>query len=62
MTSEDLKAGAQMMLPSGNIVELVREDGLDWVCRYVRGRSEAMGEVAFSAARLKHWMNMETIR
>ncbi len=58
----DIPIGARLTLPSGNTIEVLRSDGDDWVCLYVRGRAEAMGEVVFSASRLRRWLDGETSR
>lgn len=49
-----LHLGMRVMLPSGNIVTLVRTDGADWVCEYTEF-ARARGEVNFTDAWLRRW-------
>lgn len=49
-----LKAGMRVMLPSGNIVVLLRRERSAWVCQYhVLARQR--GEVEFNGAWLRRW-------
>ncbi len=47
MIPEVLKAGLRVMLPSGNIVQLVRLEGDEWTCTYTM-MARARGEVIYS--------------
>ena len=45
---EALHAGMRILLPSGNVVCLLRCERDDWVCEYTE-LSRARGEVSFTA-------------
>ena len=47
-----LRIGMRVLLPSGNIVLLVRTSGSEWVCEYTT-LARARGEVEFSGAWLR---------
>lgn len=47
-----LRAGLRVMLPSGNIIVLMRQEGADWVCEYT-AVARARGEVEFSGVWLR---------
>ncbi len=49
-----LAVGMRLMLPSGNIVALVRRDRAQWICEYTM-LARARGEVAFSEAFLRRF-------
>lgn len=47
-----LRAGMRVMLPSGNILRLLRCERGEWVCEYTE-LARARGEVTFSGAFLR---------
>lgn len=47
-----LRIGMRVMLPSGNIVVLVRPAGSEWACEYTN-LARARGEVEFSGVWLR---------
>lgn len=47
-----LRVGMRVMLPSGNVVVLVRRQGADWVCEY-HSLACRRGEVEFRGAWLR---------
>ena len=47
-----LHQGMRVMLPSGNIIVLVRRERMHWVCEYTV-LSRARGEVVFSGVWLR---------
>ncbi len=47
-----LDVGAQLLLPSGNAVTLLRLEGGVWICAFAPGGTRR-GEVEFSAAFLR---------
>jgi hypothetical protein len=49
-----LKVGLRVMLPSGNIVNLLRREGASWVCEY-HVMSRQRGEVEFMGAWLRRF-------
>ena len=49
-----LSIGMRVMLPSGNIVELVLTDGAEWVCEYTEF-ARARGEVNFTGTWLRRY-------
>lgn len=49
---EALHAGMRVLLPSGNVVCLLRCERDDWVCEYTE-LSRARGEVSFTGAFLR---------
>jgi len=49
-----LLIGMRVMLPSGNIVELLLTDGAEWVCTYTEF-ARARGEVNFTGTWLRRW-------
>lgn len=49
-----LFAGMRLILPSGNLIELIELIGDEWTCVYVAGK--AKGEVAFTAVQLRRWI------
>lgn len=54
MARDRLYAGMKVILPSGNVIELIRPLGVDWLCVYRRG--SAKGEVEFSVVQLRRWL------
>ncbi len=51
---ETLTIGMRLMLPSGNIVTVVRRERTEWVCEYTE-LARARGEVIFTGAFLRRW-------
>lgn len=51
---EMLTLGMRLMLPSGNIIVLVRRERTEWVCEYTE-LARARGEVVFSGAFLRKY-------
>ena len=49
--------GMRVMLPSGNVVILVRRERSDWVCEFT-ALSRARGEVVFSGV----WLRKHGVR
>lgn len=49
---EALATGMRLMLPSGNVVVLVRRQRTEWTCEYA-GASKARGEVVFTGLFLR---------
>lgn len=47
-----LRAGLRVLLPSGNVVVLVRRERTAWVCEYV-DNGRVRGEVEFSGVWLR---------
>lgn len=47
-----LRTGLRVMLPSGNVVVLLRRERSEWVCEYARDAG-ARGEVIFSGSFLR---------
>jgi hypothetical protein len=52
MIMRRLRVGMRVMLPSGNVVVLVRRHGIDWVCEY-HSLARLRGEVEFRGAWLR---------
>ncbi len=48
-----LRLGMRVMLPSGNVVTLVRRDRTEWVCQYLPDWSRQRGEVVLSGLYLR---------
>ena len=48
-----LRVGLKVMLPSGNVVVLLRRERLHWVCVYT-DHATARGEVEFSGLYLRN--------
>lgn len=46
--------GMRIMLPSGNIVRVIRREGNEWLCEYTE-MARARGEVLFKAKFLRDW-------
>lgn len=51
---EMLTVGMRLMLPSGNIIVLVRRERTEWVCEYTE-LARARGEVVFSGLFLRKY-------
>lgn len=51
---EALAAGMRVMLPSGNIVVLVRRERTEWICEYTE-LARARGEVIFTGVFLRKY-------
>lgn len=51
---ETLATGMRVMLPSGNIVVLVRRERAEWVCEYTE-LARARGEVVFTGVFLRKY-------
>lgn len=49
-----LRAGMRVMLPSGNILVLVRRERAFWVCEYT-SMARQRGEVEFTGVWLRRW-------
>jgi hypothetical protein len=49
-----LAVGMRLMLPSGNILVLVRRERSMWVCQYTQ-MARQRGEVEFTGAWLRKW-------
>lgn len=49
-----LKVGMRVMLPSGNVVVLVRRERTTWVCEY-HTLARQRGEVEFTGPWLRRW-------
>lgn len=47
-----LRAGLRVLLPSGNVVVLVRRERTAWVCEYI-DNGRVRGEVEFSGVWLR---------
>ncbi len=47
-----LRAGMRVMLPSGNVIVLLRRERMHWVCEYT-DHADARGEVEFSGLYLR---------
>lgn len=56
-----LRQGMRVMLPSGNVLVLVRRDGGSWVCEY-SAHSRQRGEVEFTSVYLRKWGMLVGIR
>ncbi len=52
-----LQVGMRVLLPSGNIVLLVRRERAEWVCTYTE-LARARGEVVFTGA----WLRRHGVR
>lgn len=51
---EQLVPGMRVMLPSGNIVILVRRERTEWICEYTE-LARARGEVIFTGVFLRKY-------
>lgn len=51
---EALATGMRVMLPSGNIVVLVRRERTEWICEYTE-LARARGEVIFTGVFLRKY-------
>lgn len=51
---ETLHAGMRVMLPSGNVLVLVRRERTEWVCEYTE-LARARGEVLFTGVFLRKY-------
>lgn len=51
---ETLHAGMRVMLPSGNVLVLVRRERAEWVCEYTE-LARARGEVLFTGVFLRKY-------
>lgn len=51
---EVLTAGMRVLLPSGNVITLVRRERTEWICEYTE-LARARGEVVFSGVFLRRW-------
>jgi hypothetical protein len=51
---ETLTIGMRLMLPSGNIVILVRRERTEWICEYTE-LARARGEVVFTGVFLRRF-------
>lgn len=51
---EALATGMRVMLPSGNIVILVRRERTEWICEYTE-LARARGEVIFTGVFLRKY-------
>jgi hypothetical protein len=52
-----LQVGMRVLLPSGNIVLLVRRERAEWICTYTE-LARARGEVVFTGA----WLRRHGVR
>ncbi len=51
---EALATGMRLMLPSGNVVILVRRERTEWICEYTE-LARARGEVIFTGVFLRKY-------
>jgi hypothetical protein len=51
---ETLATGMRLMLPSGNVVVLLRRDRAEWTCGYTE-QAKARGEVIFTGRFLRRY-------
>lgn len=51
---EQLAVGMRLMLPSGNILVLVRRERAFWICEYTE-MARQRGEVEFTGVWLRRW-------
>lgn len=51
---EVLTDGMRILLPSGNVVRLVRRERTDWICEYTE-LARARGEVVFTGVFLRKY-------
>jgi hypothetical protein len=51
---ETLTIGMRLMLPSGNIITLVRRERTEWICEYTE-LARARGEVVFTGVFLRRY-------
>ena len=49
-----LHGGLRVLLPSGNVLILVRRERAHWICEYT-GTSRQRGEVEFTGVWLRRW-------
>jgi hypothetical protein len=49
---ETLATGMRLMLPSGNVIVLVRRERTEWICEYTE-LARARGEVVFTGLFLR---------
>jgi hypothetical protein len=49
---ETLATGLRLVLPSGNVIVLVRRERTEWICEYTE-QARARGEVIFSGLFLR---------
>ena len=50
--SESLAVGRRLMLPSGNVIVLLRRERAEWICEYA-DLARARGEVVFTGRFLR---------
>ena len=51
---EALATGLRLMLPSGNVIVLVRRERTEWICEYTE-LARARGEVLFTGVFLRKY-------
>jgi hypothetical protein len=51
---ETLATGMRLMLPSGNVIVLVRRERTEWICEYTE-QARARGEVIFTGLFLRNY-------
>jgi hypothetical protein len=51
---ETLATGMRLMLPSGNVIVLVRRERTEWICEYTE-QARARGEVVFTGVFLRNY-------
>ena len=51
---ETLATGMRLMLPSGNVIVLVRRERTEWICEYTE-LARARGEVVFTDVFLRNY-------
>jgi hypothetical protein len=51
---ETLATGMRLMLPSGNVIVLVRRERTEWICEYTE-LARARGEVVFTGVFLRNY-------
>jgi hypothetical protein len=51
---EALATGLRLMLPSGNVIVLVRRERTEWICEYTE-LARARGEVIFTGVFLRKY-------
>jgi hypothetical protein len=51
---ETLATGMRVMLPSGNVIVLVRRERAEWICEYTE-LARARGEVIFTGVFLRKY-------
>lgn len=58
MVIQVLASGMRIMLPSGNVVRLLRRERNEWVCVYDRQLSRDRGEVVFAGCFLRRGVRL----